>query len=267
MSVFSATGDMIKKRNMIWELSKTDFKKRFAGSYFGIVWMFVQPMVTVLIYYCVFQLGFKANPPSAIDAPYVLWLIPGIVPWFYFSEAVQAGTSSLYDYNYLVKKVVFKVSIIPFIKNISCAFVHFIFIYIMLAVFLLYGYTPELSWIQIFYYSVCAFALIAGIVLITSSIMAFFKDMGQIVGIAIQFGMWITPIMWDYNMFGEKIVPILKLNPFFYISEGYRDSMLNGVWFWERPFETLYFWVVTGIIFALGTKLFKKLRPHFADVL
>ncbi len=267
MKLIVSAKDALQKRKIMMELAKTDFKKRFAGSYFGVFWMFVQPIVTILIYYCVFQLGFKANPPSAIDAPYVLWLVPGIVPWFYFSEAVQMGTSCLYDYNYLVKKVVFKVSIIPIIKNISCAFVHLIFVLIMLGFFLIYGYTPELSWIQILYYSGCAFFLITGIILITSAVTVFFKDMSQIVSIMVQFGMWITPIMWDYNMFGEKIVPFLKINPFFYISEGYRDSMLNGVWFWERPVETIYFWVVTLVIFAIGTKLFKKLRPHFADVL
>ena len=267
MNVINSTKDIFGTRKMIMELADTDFKKRFVGSYFGMVWMFVQPIVTVLIYYCVFQLGFKASPPSEINAPYVLWLIPGIVPWFYFNEAVQAGTNCLFDYNYLVKKVVFKVSIIPTIKNISCVFVHLIFIYIMLAVFLLYGYTPSIYWIQIVYFSFCAFVLVTGLTLITSAITVFFRDMGQIVGIILQFGMWLTPIMWDYNMFGSKVVPFLKLNPFFYISEGYRNSMLNHVWFWQTPMLTLYFWVAAFIILAIGTKLFKKLRPHFADVL
>jgi ABC-type polysaccharide/polyol phosphate export permease len=87
------------------------------------------------------------------------------------------------------------------------------------------------------------------------------------VNILLQFGMWITPIMWDYHLFGESMLKYLKLNPFFYISEGYRDSMLNHVWFWEKPVLTLYFWLVALLIFAIGTALFKRLRPHFADVL
>lgn len=267
MNIIGSAKDVINKRKIIMELAVTDFKKRFSGSYFGVFWMFVQPIVTVIIYYCVFQLGFKANPPSATDAPYVLWLIPGIVPWFYFNEAVAGGTNCLYEYNYLIKKVVFKVSIIPFIKNISCVFVHLIFIYIMLAVFLLFGYVPRLCWIQLLYYSICTFALSSGLILIAASVNVFFKDMGQIVNILLQFGMWITPIMWDYHMFGEQIIPYLKLNPFFYIVEGYRDCMLNGVWFWHHPWQTIYFWFATGCIFIFGTILFKKLRPHFADVL
>ena len=258
--------DVFSKRNIVWDLAKSDFRKRFVGSYFGIFWMFVQPVVTILIYYCVFQLGFKAAPPSDIQAPYVLWLIPGIVPWFFFNEAVLAGTNALYDYNYLVKKVVFKVSILPIIKLVSCAFVHAIFAVIMCVVFVLFGYAPHICWIQILYYSLCTFVLALGISFLTCAVNVFFKDMAQLVNIILQFGMWITPIMWHYSMF-PKLLPILNLNPFYYISEGYRESMLNHTWFWERPTMTLYFWGVTLVIFFIGAKVFKRLKPHFADVL
>ena len=266
MRLVTLAKDVLSKRNIVWDLAKSDFRKKFVGSYFGIFWMFVQPIVTIVIYYCVFQLGFKATPPSDIDAPYVLWLIPGIIPWFFFNEAVTTGTGCLYDYSYLVKKVVFKVSILPVIKIVSCAFVHVIFIGIMVVVFLLFGYMPHICWIQVIYYSFCTFVLALGISFLTCSINAFFKDMGQIVNIILQFGMWITPIMWHYSM-AERWLPLLKLNPFFYITEGYRESMLNHNWFWQRPKLTIYFWIVTAIIFVIGGKTFKKLKPHFADVL
>ena len=81
--------ELYQKRTMVWDLAKADFKKRFVGSYFGVAWMFVQPIVTVLIYFFVFQMGFRSVPPVP-DTPYLLWLIPGIVPWFYFSEVSRA---------------------------------------------------------------------------------------------------------------------------------------------------------------------------------
>ena len=111
--------EIIRKRKLIWDLSKADFRKRFVGSYFGIVWMFIQPMVTVLIYFFVFQIGLKSVPPVP-GVPYVLWLIPGIVPWFFFSEALNNLTGCLQEYHYLVKKVVFQVEILPIIKLLSC---------------------------------------------------------------------------------------------------------------------------------------------------
>ena len=93
-TLLKLTGEIRESRILIWELAKADFKKRFAGSYFGVVWMFVQPVVTVLIYFMIFQLGFKSVPPVP-GVPYVLWLVPGIVPWFYFNEALNAGTGVL----------------------------------------------------------------------------------------------------------------------------------------------------------------------------
>ena len=118
--------EIITKRKLIWDLGKADFRKRFVGSYFGIVWMFIQPIVTVVIYAVIFGIGFK-SPPPVPGVSYVAWLVPGIVPWFFFSEALNTGTGCLQEYSYLVKKVVFKVEILPIIKLISCLLVHAFF--------------------------------------------------------------------------------------------------------------------------------------------
>ena len=95
--------------------------------------------------------------------------------------------------------------------------------------------------------------------------------MAQIVSICLQFGMWLTPIMYSEQLFLEKgltMAPtILKLNPFYYIAAGYRDSMLTGDWFFMRPTLTVYFWAVTLLLLLGGLKVFKRLRPHFSDVL
>ena len=124
--VISLMKEIVRKRKLIWDLAKADFRKRFVGSYFGIVWMLVQPIVTVLIYFFIFQVGFKSVPPVP-GVPYVLWLIPGIVPWFFYSEALNCVTGCLQEYSYLVKKVVFQVEILPIIKLISCMLVHAFF--------------------------------------------------------------------------------------------------------------------------------------------
>ena len=267
--VISLFREIVGKRKLIWDLSRADFRKRFVGSYFGIVWMFIQPMVTVLIYFFVFQIGLKSVPPVP-GVPYVLWLIPGIVPWFFFSEALNNLTGCLQEYHYLVKKVVFRVEILPVIKLISCLLVHGFFLLIMVLVFLCYGKKPEGSWLQMVYYTFAASVLALGIGYLTCAVNVFFKDMAQIVSICLQFGMWLTPIMYHESLFGNEmpwVIPVLKLNPFYYIATGYRDSMLTGSWFWERPRPTLYYWAVTVAVGLVGLKVFKRLRPHFSDVL
>ena len=260
--VISLLKEIVTRRKLIWDLAKADFKKRFVGSYFGMVW-------TVLIYFFIFQLGFKSVPPVP-GVPYVLWLVPGIVPWFFYSEALNCITGCLQEYSYLVKKVVFQVEILPVIKLISCLLVHGFFLLIMLIMALCFGKLPMATWIQILYYSFAASMLALAFGYLTSAIHVFFKDMAQIVSICLQFGMWLSPIMYQETMFSADypwIVTVLKLNPFYYIVAGYRDSILTGNWFWERPTLTVYFWVVTLVIGFAGLKVFKRLRPHFSDVL
>lgn len=268
--ILSLLKEIAAKRRLIFDLSKADFKKRFVGSYFGIVWMFIQPIVTVFIYWFIFgEYGFKSQPPVP-NASYVIWLVPGIVPWFFFSEALNTGTNCLQEYNYLVKKVVFRVEILPIIKLLSAMAVHMFFICIMLGLFLVSGKMPMITWIQILYYTFAAAMLALAITYFTCSVQVFFKDMSQIVSICLQFGMWMAPIMYDEGMFIEKapwIATALKLNPFYYIVAGYRDSMLTGDWFVERPTLALYYWGVTIVLMLFGLKMFKKLRPHFSDVL
>ena len=127
--------ELLKNKNLIWELSKNDFKKRYAGSSLGRVWAFVQPLVTVVLYYFVFGLVFPGRSPYDSPVPYVMWLTAGLVPWFFLNEAVTTGANAMNEYNYLVKKVVFKVGILPLIKTISATFIHIFFIFVLLVMY------------------------------------------------------------------------------------------------------------------------------------
>ena len=257
--------DILSNRRLIFELSKSDFKMRYAGSNLGVVWAFIQPIVTVMIYVFVFQYGFKSVPVE--NVPYVLWLIAGIVPWFYLSEALMNSTNSLLEYSYLVKKVVFKINILPMVKIMSAIYVHLFFIMITISLYLVNGIPLTIYTVQIIYYTICTTVFVLGLAYITSSIVLFFRDLSQIVNIILQFGMWLTPIMWSVNMLGPKWKIIMKLNPMYYITDGYRDALYNKVWFFEKLGQTMYFWVLSIMLLLVGTTIFKKLERHFADVL
>lgn len=186
-----------------------------------------------------------------------------------FPGCAIGGTNSLLEYNYLVKKVVFNIRILPVVKVFSAVFVHCFFVVIVLVIYTCMGYPPSLYALQLVYYSFCIFMLILAITYMTSAAVVFFRDLSQIINIMLQVGVWVTPIMWDFNDLGlgGLLANILKLNPVFYIVQGYRDSLINKVAIWEHPVLTLYFWGFTLVVFVLGTRLFKKLQVHFADVL
>ncbi len=257
--------ELYHDRKLIASLSKNDFKTKFAGSYLGMVWAFIQPVVTVLVYWFVFEVGLKSG--KMCEYPFILWLMAGIVPWFFFSESLNGGTNSLIEYSYLVKKVVFKISILPLVKIISSIFVHLFFVSFVIILCWIYGYHPDLYSLQLLYYIGCTFALVLGISYLTSAVVCFFKDLTQIINIILQVGIWMTPIMWDTAILSPALQSVFKLNPMYYVVDGFRDALLGKVWFWDKPVWTVFFWLVVVTLFVIGTTVFKKLRVHFADVL
>lgn len=257
--------DIYRGRELLWELTKKDFQIRYLGSYLGILWAFIQPMVTVLIFWFVFQVGFKSKPVD--NFPFVLWLVAGMFPWFFLSDSINSAASSIADNSYLVKKVVFRVSLLPIVKLISALIIHLFFVGILIVMFAAYGYWPTLYSLQVIYYIFAASCLLLGIAWITSALSIFLKDIGQIIGMMLQFTFWGTPVFWSYKMIPEEYWMFLKLNPAYYIIEGYRDCFIYHKWFWENPHITLYYWAFTAIVMICGAVAFKKLRPHFADVL
>ena len=260
--------ELWQNRRLILKLSRNDFKTRYAGSYLGMVWALVQPVVTVLLYWFVFGTIMQSRQSIGnTEIPYVLWLTAGLVPWMYFSEALSNGTNALLEYNYLVKKVVFKISILPIIKVFAATFMHVFFVGVMLVLYFCYGNAPSLYMLQLIYFSFCMFILVLAICYTTCAVVVFFRDLNQIIGIFLQIGMWATPILWNITMLSPKLQVIFKLNPIFYIVNGYRSALFEKTWFWEDFYSTMYFWIVVILLFGLGALIFKRLKVHFADVM
>ncbi len=250
---------------MLISLAKNDFKAKYAGSALGMVWGFVTPIITILIYWFVFQVAFQNGPVNGV--PYVLWLVSGIVPWFFISEGWGGATGVLVDYSYLVKKVVFEVEILPAVRVTSAAFVHLFFVVLTFVVNFACGYPPELLDLQIIYYMVAAYVLTLALGRITATLTAFVRDTSNIVGVLVQFGFWITPLFWDINSIPQNFHIFFELNPIYYVTQGYRDTFVYGIGFWEKPWHALYFWAVIAVLVGTGNVLFKKLRPHLADLI
>jgi ABC-type polysaccharide/polyol phosphate export systems, permease component len=257
--------DLYRNRKLVFYLARNDFKTKYAGSYFGIFWAFVQPVITILLYWFVFQVGLKSQTMS--DVPFVLWLVAGLVPWFFYSEALSTATNCFIEYSFLVKKVVFNISVLPMVKIVSALFVHVFFIAFTFVVFVLNGFYPSIYSIQVLYYTICMFVLILSMSYLFSSIVLFFRDLSQIINIYLQIAMWMTPIMWNYKILPERFMWFFKMNPMYYVVEGYRDSFISKVWFFDKIEYTIYFWMVVGGLFILGTTIYKRLKPHFADVI
>ena len=177
--------DILIKKALIWELAKRELRTRFAGSFLGIFWLFFQPFLTVIIFWFVFQIGFKVKPVG--NFPFILWLVCGMIPWFFFADAIMNATNSIAENSYLVKKVAFKVSILPITRILAALLIHIFFIVIVFLMFAFYGFYPDIYCIQLIYYLFAMILLLIGLSFITSASVLFFKDIGQFVQAFLQF--------------------------------------------------------------------------------
>ena len=254
----------MRQYKMVMRLAANDMKARYSASALGVVWAFIQPLITILVFWFVFQAGFKTAPVD--NVPYILWFIVGYVPWIYFSDVLNFGVNVLSDYSYLVKKVKFQVEYLPVIRIISSFFVHVFFVVFIFFMFGFYRYRISLKWIQAVYYSGALTVFSWGVIMLFSALSVFYKDISQLVSVILQIGFWATPVFWNPDTIHDIAVrKVLGLNPMYYIVEGYRACFIRQDYFWDHPLQAAYFWGITGIVCCVGLSAFKRLRPHFAD--
>lgn len=246
-------------------MAKREVKTQYVGSFIGFMWTFIHPLMMIFIYWMVFSVGFKVKPMN--NAPFVVWLTAGISIWFIFSEIVNGSATAVCANANLIKKTLFHSQILPLIKIVSCLVTHSAFLIILAGLLVFQDMPFSLYFFQALYYLAGMLILALGLSWAVSALNVFIRDVGQIVGVFLQIGFWTTPIFWDIRIMPAKVQTILKLNPMYYIVQGYRDSFIYFVPFWRHPYQTVYFWVVAIALFLAGAMIFKRLKPHFGDVL
>ncbi len=262
--LFGFAQDLVRMRHLVLTLSLNELKKSYAGSYLSILWAFIQPAATILILTFLFAVGFRSTGEG--DFPFELWLSAAMIPWLFISAELGGGTRSIGSFSALIKKMSFQINMIPVVHVLSLFYVHFCLMIILHILFAFYGFYPDIYNLQLIYFMFAAVALLLGITYTTASISLFFRDLPNIVAIVVQFLFWTTPIFWSIRIMPEKYRAILELNPFYYITEGYRMSMIHKQWFWEKPELTIYYWSVVLLSWLIGSFTFRKLKPHIPDV-
>lgn len=256
-----------KNKGLTWQLGKNDFRNRFANTSLGSIWGFLQPFVFMMMYVVVFQYIFKQSGPDG--APYVVWFMPGMAMWMAINDGILGASNSIRGYSYLVKKVVFPVDIIPVISITANAFVALFLMVIATVVCLIFGFIPNI--LQLLYFIISLYAFLISITRITSAVATLVPDFSNLLGIMMQIGMWLTPVVWDLSMIAEHhtISRIMKCLPFTYLVTGFRDCFMgsNKIITGGHGFYTAFFWALTIALFVWGNYVFKHGKKDFADVL
>ena len=218
----------------------------------------------MLVLYLVFTFGVRS--PPATGAPFSVHLISGMIAWLFLTENLQSMANVIRQHGFLIKKLNFRLSILPVVKLLSSLLPHIAFILFALIVASANGIYPSVYSLQVIYYLLAMMSLLLGMGWLTSSTNLFVTDVSKFVAIICQLGFWVTPIFWNIEKIPQDYQWILKLNPAYYIVTGYRDSLIYQVPFWSKPWETAYYWVITLVFAGIGMVVFRRLRPHFAEV-
>ncbi len=254
--------------SQVIKLSVADLKKTYTGSAMGWAWAIVKPIVTIFVYWFALAIGLRGGKDVG-DVPYIVWLVSGIVPWFYMGESITGGTGCIRKYSYLVTKMQYPIETIPTFTSLSKLYVNIIITAIVIVLFFIFGYTPPIQVIQLPIYTILMFMFFNAWSLFAGLVSAISKDFANLVksfNIAV---FWLSGILWNIqNVADNKILnTFLMLNPVTFICYGYRNSLVYGVWFFEQPKRLAYFLIWYVVLAFMSLWAYKRLRKEIPDVL
>lgn len=254
----------ISNLGVIGIMSVKTLKRQYSGTTMGIAWSVIKNLIFVGAYWFALSVGLKGG--ADVDYPYMAWLVTGLAAWFFIKDSLSTSAKSIRKEKHLVTKIKFPVSIMPTYNVLANVLSSLMFIGIVFLISYFVGVDLSLYWIQIFYYLFAGAMLLCAIGILTSALVVVSKDVGVLIDSTVFVLFWVSPILFPVSNVSENLQMFLKINPFTYIIEGFRASILYKTPFWEEP-TTLYFWAVVLIVFLIGSFLHGKLRNQFADVL
>lgn len=254
---------MIRKLYEYRELLKSNIKKeirgKYKGSFLGVLWSFVNPLLSALVYAIVFPYVLKTGQDN-----YVVFIVIGIIPWNFFITTIAQGTTTILQNAGIIKKVYFPREILP-ISVVTSALVNFLISCIIMFLFVIFGgigLSLQILWLPLVVLTQYVFSL--GLVFITSAINVYIRDAEYIITFFLNMLFYATPILYSSSLFeGSMIEGLINLNPMNHIITCYRDIL-----FYKSPPHLKKLLLVLGISFIIlwiGIKIFKKLEKGFAE--
>lgn len=265
MFIINFLKKIYRYKSMIFAMSIREVQSRYIGTMGGMLWAIINPLMMILVYWFVFSVGFKVHPAGGI--PFIVVFLCGLIPWSMFAEALTTSAGSIRANAHLITKTVFPTEILPIINITASLITHSIMLVIFIIVMIFNQIPFSFYNFQFIYYLLGMVIFSLGLGWFLSAINVFFKDVGQALGVVINIWFWLTPIVWLPEMIPQKYQYLLKLNPMFYIVDGYKSSFIYRSPVWHNPIGGIYFWVVVFAVFIVGAVTFKKLKSEFAEVL
>lgn len=254
--LFTAVAALQKYRFLIRQLVSRDFKSKYKRSILGILWSFLNPLLTMMVQYLVFSNLFRFDTPY-----YPVYLLCGIVMFNYFSEACGMTLSSIVGNASLITKVYVPKYIYPLTRVMSSFNNLLISLIPLFIVALVSGLYPTKAWLLLPFVLLCLAAFCLGLGMLLAAAMVFFRDIQFLWGIISMIWMYLTPIFYPESILPPSVVILLKGNPMYYFIKFVRTCVIEGV----SPEPIMYVFCALFAMAALlmGAFVFKKTQDRF----
>ena len=247
-----------------------DIREQYAGSFLGIIWSLIQPLVFILLYWWVFSKILQIRIPIANDTtdevPFIAYLLSGLLPWFAFQDGVSKGANAVITRRDMVKKIHFPIYIFPLSSVIAAFISNAIGFSLFLVAFFVWKWQvsgAQLAAIAVL--MVLQTSIVAGLSLLLSAITVYLRDMTQVIGILLMAVFYSAPILYPLSLIPDNLQFLVYINPFTVFAEAYHDVVLRDIL--PNVTTILSILLFAVIVLFLGSYIFKRLEPGFADVL
>jgi len=255
---------VLLQRHLIWNFVLRDLKTRYVGSFMGLFWSVIHPLVLLVSYTFVFSVIFQVRPSLKAIDNFALFAFCGMLPWLYFQDTVVRSCTSVIDHSHLIRKTLFPSEILPITVALSNLVTHVIGFTILLVALISYG---VLGWASLLIpaYLFLLFLLAVGLGWLVASLQVFLRDTAQVLSVLMVFWFWFTPIFYQVEHVPSPYQSAIRLNPLTHVVEGYRDLLLENVL--PDFYSFLMLLLFSVAVFGLGGFVFRNTKREFVDVL
>ena len=264
-NIMDITKEIISNKQRIVRIAQFDYKLENKDTYLGILWSVLTPLIQIGTFWFVFGIGLRSG--RDIDGyPYLVWMLAGIIPWFFISACLLKGANSIYSKVASVTKMRFPISTVPISRIVQQLYEFVVMLLIMVVVMFFNGIRPSWSWINLIYYFIYSFVFCASLSLVTSVLSMLVRDFYKLLNSIIRLLFYLTPILWVMDSMPEFYQEVMNYNPIYYVVQGFRDSILYQVPFYERGTQMLVLWILNILIYIWGCVLQAKFKNKFVDL-
>ena len=257
---------LLAYRGFIFGSVRREFQAKYSNSLLGAAWTVINPLAMIAVYTVVFSQIMRAKLPG-VDSQfaYSIYLCAGVLTWTFFAETVSRAQNVFLENANLLKKISFPRLCLPVIV-VANASLNFAIIFVLFTIFLLLsGSFPGVVYLALFPILLIQVLFSVGLGITLGVLNVFFRDVGQLFGVVLQFWFWLTPVVYPINILPAVARDALRYNPMTNIITSYQNILVNGQW----P-EWSSLWPVTllaCLLCFLGMHLFRKHAGEMVDEL